>query len=75
MVEGVVVNVDQQITKQRRNQLYLISDKKKDVSIKRSGLHIRSSVIGPVIVLVLVNLQDTALILIAEKKRLYLPIL
>ena len=26
MAEGVVVNVDQQINKQRRNQLYVIAD-------------------------------------------------
>ena len=62
MVEGViVVNVDQQITKQRRNQFYVIADyKNPDGRVKRDRLHINSVVEGPVLVPVSVNLPATA---------------
>ena len=41
MVEGVVVNVDQQMNKKRRKKFYVISDyKKPDESAKRDRLHI-----------------------------------
>ena len=41
MVEGVVIHVDLQITKQRRKQLYVITNyKNPDGSIKRDWLHI-----------------------------------
>ena len=50
MVEGVVVNVDEQITKQRRKQFYVIADKKNDGSFKRSRLYIKYLVAGPVLV-------------------------
>ena len=64
MVEGVVINVDLQITKKRRKQLYVIDDKKNpDVSVKRSRLHIEYVFAGTVLVPVHVNLQDTAHIL------------
>ena len=40
MVEGVVINVDLQITKYRGEQLYFIADKKNsDGSVKRASLH------------------------------------
>ena len=60
-VEGVVVNVDQQITKQKRKKFYVISDYKNiDRSFKRVRLHIKSVVLGPVLVLDTVNLPATA---------------
>ena len=66
MVEGFVVNVDQQITKQRWKQFYVIADyKNPDGIFKRARLHIKSVVAGPVLVLVPVNLPATALILTA----------
>ena len=66
MVEGVVVNIDQQITKQRRKQFYVISDyKNTDGSFKRARLHIKSVVSGPVLVPVPVNLPSTATLLAA----------
>ena len=59
MVEGVVDNVDQKITKQRRKKFYVITDyKKPDGSVKRSRLHIKYVVAGPVIFPVLVHLPD-----------------
>ena len=59
-VEGVVVNVDQQINKQRRNQFYVIADyKNPDGSVKMARLHIKSVVAGPVIVTVPVNIPAT----------------
>ena len=64
MVEGVVANVDQQITKQRRKQLYVISYyKTPDGSVNRYSIHIKSVVSGPVLVPVPVNLPATAPIL------------
>ena len=61
IAEGVVVAVDQQINKQRRNKCYVISDyKNPDGSVNRSRLHIKSMVAGPVLVPVLVNLPATA---------------
>ena len=58
--EGVVINVDLQITKKRWKQSYFISDyKKTDVSVKRAMIHIKFVVAGPVIVPVLVNITAT----------------
>ena len=59
--EGVVVNVDQTITNQSRKKLYFIADNKNpDGSFKRYRIYIRSVVAVPVLVLVPVNLPDTA---------------
>ena len=64
IVEGVVVNVDQKITKQRGKQLYVISDfKNPNGSVKRARLHIKYVVAGPVLVPVPGNLPDTATLL------------
>ena len=61
MVEGVVVNFDQNISKQRRKQLYVISDNKNpDGSIKRVRLYINSVVSGPFIYPIPVNLPASA---------------
>ena len=61
MVEGVVVNIDQNITKQRWKQLYIISDyKNTDVSVKRARLNIKSVVSGTVLFPVSVNTPNTA---------------
>ena len=61
MVEGVAVNVEQNITKKRRNQFYIIADyKNPDGSVKCSRLHLKYVVVGPVIVTVPVNLPSTA---------------
>ena len=61
MVEGVAVNVNQKNTKQRGKQLYVITDyKKPDRSVKRSRLHIKSVVAGPVLAPVPVDLPATA---------------
>ena len=66
MVEGVVINVDLKITKQRQKQFYVIADyKKPDGSVKRARLHIRSVVAGPVLVPVPFNIPATAHILTA----------
>ena len=66
MVEGVVINVDLQITKQRRKQLYVIGDyKNPDGSVKKSRLHINSVVAGPVLVPVSNNLTATSPLLTA----------
>ena len=57
MVEGFVVNLDQQITNQRWNQFYVIADhKNSDGIVKRARLHIKSVVAVSVIVPVLVNI-------------------
>ena len=51
MVEGVVINVDLQITKQRRKQLYVIDDyTNPDGSVNRARLQIKSMVSVPVLV-------------------------
>ena len=66
MVEGVVINVDLKITKQRRKQFYVISDyKNPDGSVNRARLPINSVVVGPVLVPVPVNLPSTAPLLTA----------
>ena len=66
MVEGVVINVDLQITNQRRKQLYVIADyKNPDGSVKRSRVHIKSLVARPVIVPVPFNIPATAPLLTA----------
>ena len=50
MVEGVVINVNLQITKQRRKQFYVIADyKNPGGSVKRARLNIKSVVSGSVI--------------------------
>ena len=68
MVKGVVVNVDQQITKQRRKRLYDIADyKNPDGSFKRSRLYIKSVVEVPFLVPVPVNLPDTTPLVTATK--------
>ena len=60
-VEGFVVNVDQQITKQRRKKFYVIADyKNSGGSVKRARVHIKSVVAEPVLVPVIVNLPSTA---------------
>ena len=66
MFEGVVVNVDRKITKQSRNQFYVISDyKNTDGSVKSSRLHIKFVVAGPVLVPVPVNLPSIEPLVIA----------
>ena len=66
IAEGVVVAVDQQINKQRRNKCYVISDyKNPDGSVKSVRLHIKSVVAGPVLVPVPVNLPAIASLLTA----------
>ena len=61
MVQGVVINVFLQITKQKRKQLYVIDDyKKPDGIVNRSRIHIKSVVAGPVLVPFPVNLTATA---------------
>ena len=51
MVEGVVINVDLQITKQRRKQLYVIDDyTNPDGSGNKARLQIKSMVSVPVLV-------------------------
>ena len=68
MVEEVVVNVEQKITKQRRKKLYVISDyKNPDGSVKMAKLHIKSVIEGPVLVPVPVNIPATAPLLTATK--------
>ena len=72
IVEGVVVNVNQQITKQRRKTLYVIADyKNPDGSVKRYILHIKSVVSGPVLVSVPVNLLSTAPLLTSTKTTIF----
>ena len=57
MFEGVVINVDLQITKRRRKQFYVIADyKNPDGSVKRARLQIKSVVAVPVLVPVPGNL-------------------
>ena len=61
MVEGVVVNIDQNITKQRWKKLYIISDyKNTDVSVKRARLNMKSVVSVTVLVPVSVNTPNNA---------------
>ena len=73
MVEGVVVNVGQQITKQRRKQFYVISDyKNTDGSVNMEMLHIKSMVVGPVLVPVPVSLPATAPLLKAKTNNILL---
>ena len=70
MVEGVVINVDRQITKKSRKQFYVIAEYKiPDGSVKSYMIHINSVVAGPVIVPVpvSVNLPATAPIFTATK--------
>ena len=64
MVEEVAGNVYQQITKQRQKQFYIISGyKSPDGSVKRASIHIKSVVVGLVLVLVSVNISATASLL------------
>ena len=57
MVEGVVVNADQQTNNQRQKQLYIIYDHKNpDGIVKRARIHIKYVVAVPVLVPVPVNL-------------------
>ena len=72
MVEEFVVNVDQQITKQRRNRFYFIADYKNTYgSFKRARLHIKSVFSGPVLVPVPVNLPDNAPVLKATTTTIF----
>ena len=68
MAEGIVVNVDQNITKKRCKQLYIIYNyKKPDGTVKSARLHITSVVKGTFLVPFPdpVNLPATAPILTA----------
>ena len=61
MVADFFINVDLQITKQRRKKIYVIAVyKNQDRSVKRARLHIKSVVVGQVIVPVPVNIPATA---------------
>ena len=65
-VEGVVISVDLQITKQRRDQFYVIADyKNPDGIFKRTRLNSKSVVAGPFLVPVPFNLPSTANLLTA----------
>ena len=76
MVEGFVVNLDQQITNQRWKQFYVIADyKNPDGIFKRARLHIHSVVAGPVLVTVPLNIPATAPLLTATKLLSSLTIL
>ena len=71
MVEGVVVNVYQQITKKRRNTFDVIADlKNPDGSVNSSRLHIKSVVAVPVLVPVKVNLPATEALLTATTNNI-----
>ena len=72
MVEGVVINVDLKITKQRRKQFYIISDyKTPDGSVNRARLHTKYVVAGPVLVPVPVNIPVTAPLLTETKTTIF----
>ena len=71
MVEGFFY-VDQQITKQRRKQFYIISDyKTPDGSVNRARLHTKYVVAGPVLVPVPVNIPVTAPLLTETKTTIF----